>query len=309
MTGFFKHLFVHPTRFTLATGPSALFLPVKIASRVPLLDCDYNLHKSNSTYFADFDMARLHLLLSLVSSGMAKTSEEIGSKWPISIKLGGASCNFRREIKPYQGFEVWSRVLSWDQKWLYVISHFVKKGSVRPRGYVLQPWRKIKVTRGKKEEESRSHNQETVANGDLVKSAPNSTLFATAIAKYVFKHGRLTIPPERVLRNANLLPPKPEIAPSPPISTSPSLEATSLDASLISAIPDSLLSSNAENTVQSEHETPGTEATTDIWDWDRTEKERARGWKMAEMYAGLEALNDECTYDGGWALGEYKDLY
>lgn len=273
---------------------------MKIASRVPFLDCDYNLHKSNSTYFTDFDMARLHLLVGLLSSGMAKTGKEIGSAFAVSIKLGGTSCNFKREIKPYEGYEIWSRILCWDQKWLYTISHFVKKGSVRPKGYVLQPWRKAKeITKDKKEKKTEATSNHPVANGSSPKPASNPALFATAIAKYVFKHGRLTIPPSRILQNANLLPPKPTPpSPTPPPSLSPSIESTSLDGPLLSKLPSSPLSEAATEILS-----------TDVWDWDRVERERARGWEIAKMYAGLEALDQELVFEGGLALGHYRDLY
>lgn len=41
-------------------------------------------------------------------------------------------------IQPY---ELWTRIIFWDEKWLYVVSHFVKKGAFEPDEFVMQPWR------------------------------------------------------------------------------------------------------------------------------------------------------------------------
>ena len=35
-------------------------------------DCDYNLHKSNSTYFADLDVARAHYVGSVIRTGLQR---------------------------------------------------------------------------------------------------------------------------------------------------------------------------------------------------------------------------------------------
>ncbi|GME27100.1 uncharacterized protein LTHEOB_11190 [Neofusicoccum parvum] len=39
-------------------SPECLFLPAISATRAPLTECDYNFHKSNSTYFTDLDISR-----------------------------------------------------------------------------------------------------------------------------------------------------------------------------------------------------------------------------------------------------------
>lgn len=311
---------------------------MKIDSRVPLLDCDYNLHKSNSTYFTDFDVARLHLLTCLVSSGMVKTAAELGKGARVGIFLGAVSCNFRREIKPYETFEVWSRVLAWDRKWLYTISHFVKKGSVKPKGWTLQPWRKVRqggrrvrTVEGMTAEEvnvlekiTTAANEGNLANGAISPSATpaHPAIFASAIAKYVFKHKRLTIPPERILRNSNLLPPEPVIPTSPPPLKSQSSSSSNTndsfptpDTTLLS-IPGASkmvtassalepLSTDANGNANSN----GSTKAVDSWTWTRIEAERQRGLGIAGHLASLEELNGEFTYDGKLALGEYTDLF
>jgi len=44
---------------------------------------------------------------------------------------------FLNEIKPYEGYELWTRVLCWDEKWVYTVKHFVKMAAVRPEGYLM----------------------------------------------------------------------------------------------------------------------------------------------------------------------------
>ena len=58
------------------------------------------------------------------------------------MALGGVTCTFKRELKPYRKYEIWTRVLSWDEKWVYVISHIVKPDSANPTAYSDQPWKK-----------------------------------------------------------------------------------------------------------------------------------------------------------------------
>ena len=158
-------------------------------------------------------------------------------KGRFEIRLGGVSCLFRKEIRPYEKFEVWTRVLAWDQKWLYVICHFVKPGVVKPKRYTLQPWRKGKHQQQQQEEDpsetegSSSSRNGSGGNGNPTtttpsSSAPHPAIFAAGIAKYVCKKGRLTIPPERVLRASKLLPPKPPADDPDLVTTPPPLTAT-----------------------------------------------------------------------------------
>ena len=71
------------------------------------------------------------------------------------VALGGVACSFKRQIDPYERFELETKVLAWDEKWVYLATRFLgAKGQHK----------------------------------------------AQSVAQYVFKHGRVTIPPEKVLR-------------------------------------------------------------------------------------------------------------
>lgn len=298
LKGTFTHLRSSRVRLASKSGPAALFQPMITSSRSGFLECDYNLHKSNSTYFSDFDIGRLELLVSLCTHGIEKTRKELAKtgKESFSIMLGGVSCNFRREIKPYEGFEVWTRILCWDQKWLYVIGHFVKKGAVKPRSYSLQPWKKVEETM-----ERNAHataNESSQATGVVTTPA----IFASAIAKYVFKKGRLTIPPERILQASELLPPKPADHETLPIDMTPNPEATSVDAA-VASMAATVTPDNAGEVMAAS--LAAKDAGGKDWTWERVEEERKRGMKIAELYNSLDKLNDEFTGGQMPVLGQY----
>lgn len=137
--------------------------------------------ESNSTYYSDLDITRTHLLCTLFSVGIDRARHQHGN--PIfgprtdsfTIKLGEVKCSFKREIRPYERYEMWTRVLTWESKWLYTITHFVRK--------------------------------DATSKQDLV--------CATAISKCVFKSGRRTITPEAMLRTSGLWPHEPSFPPQP----------------------------------------------------------------------------------------------
>lgn len=130
--------------------------------------------ESNSTYFSDLDIARAHLTCTLFNPGIEAARFAVSSKTigggdaQLASLLAGASCTFKREIKPYQRYEMWSRLLTWDHKWLWIVTHFVERKKCTDEGQ-----RKI---------------------------------FATAISKVVWKKGRLTVSPEAMLKLSGLLP-------------------------------------------------------------------------------------------------------
>ncbi|KAF5093319.1 hypothetical protein D0Z03_002467 [Geotrichum reessii] len=129
-----------------------------------LLEVDANLHKSNSTYFTDLDLARTQLLLPLFKDFFIGHRLATG-RFPY-VPLGSVMTVFRREISPLQRYAVRSRVLGWDGKWLFVLSRF-------------------EITAGRRQQD------------------PAKNLAAVALSKYVFKDGRKTIAPEDAIRQAN----------------------------------------------------------------------------------------------------------
>lgn len=234
---------------------------------------------------------------------MRKRFAAEGHKGRLGIILGGVHCSFRREIKPFQGYEIWSRLLTWDRKWVYVINHFVEKGSAQPKGFTFQPWRKVKG--GNRKENGEEVTEEQKVNGKEPASSPPK-IFASSIAKYVFKVGRRTIPPGQMLEAGGLVPPKPADVDTPSYPPTPSSipESTSHEPAFAEMVQ-SLSSASADEVIDSSLKPDN--ADEDVWDWQRIEDERVRGMKIAEMYNGLDALEGEFRGEEDMALGIYMD--
>ena len=207
------------------------------------------------------------------------------------MALGGISATFRREIRPLQSYEIWTRLLAWDGKWLYLVQHFVRPGVVKKGPYLLQPWRRHQ--KGKPEPTGGDANGIVKDETRTTSTPPHPAIFATVIAKYVFKQGRKTIQPERVLRASGLLPPKPVIE-------GPAMQETN-------AVSGSQTSLNGSAAAAGMEDKAGSLSTGEAldWDWDRVERERVRGMKIADFYAKLDALSEEFPGDGAEVLGMY----
>ncbi|KAE8149396.1 hypothetical protein BDV25DRAFT_130396 [Aspergillus avenaceus] len=261
-----------------------VFVPYGITSRTPILETDYNFHKSNSTYFSDLDISRTALVTRIVTPGVSIVSKELDAelrdaslrdgKKPsapkaIYIALGSVYCSFKREIKPFELYEIESRIVSWDEKWMYILSFFLRPAA---------------------------------------KKGGKRTLFATALAKYVVKKGRLTVPPERVLRASGYLPPRPEGAvPEPGLVDSPAdvsgagtpsegiAASSGVDGSLVREV----LKLNegdisGQGNLAAKRKENADSWNTDEWTWERIEEERLRGLKVVEGYVSLDAkLHEE----------------
>ncbi|KAF2500054.1 hypothetical protein BU16DRAFT_578081 [Lophium mytilinum] len=191
-----RHLLFRRRSLTISSashGAESLFLPVLTSSYTPLLDVDYNLHKSNSTFFNDLDDNRTELMLALFKNVMAPQKQGKSTLKPKTINLGGTACIFKKPIAPFARYEISSRVLCWDQKWIYVVSHFTKPGANKPTAFVLGS------------QTPSSQMARVVGKAD---EASEEGVYASAIAKYVFKAGRVTVAPEEVIAECGLFPEK-----------------------------------------------------------------------------------------------------
>lgn len=175
------------TRSSHALQQHHVFLPAVVKSRSPATEGDFNIHKSNSTYVTDLDVSRAHL------SGLlfAPILLQIRSSMHCNLIVSGISCTFHREVKPFQPYEIWTRVASWDDKWIYMVTHFVDDSKFRPRCYVMQAHASI--------------NSKQMRPPVPHKEQRHKSVFASAVTRMVFKRGRLTVPPKRALEICGLL--------------------------------------------------------------------------------------------------------
>ncbi|PKY04115.1 hypothetical protein P168DRAFT_310787 [Aspergillus campestris IBT 28561] len=177
---FFKHGYLINPAVKPPPSPSSSFLePKSIFTRAPIMELDSNMHKSNSTYFSDLDVSRTALISSVLMKGVSfleKQLKEDGKKGLLGFILGSVYTNFKREIPPYMKYEVQSHIASYDEKWIYIVTYFLKPKSAS----------------SKKKEETEEQRQKRV--------------LALAISKYVLKKGRYTVPPKDAFEAAGYVP-------------------------------------------------------------------------------------------------------
>lgn len=175
-------------------------------------------------------------------------------------------CSFKREIKPFELYEIQSKLIAWDQKWAYIISFFLRPAS---------------------------------------RKGGQKTLLATAVSKYVVKKGRLTIAPERLLHASGFLPARPEgqaqadstdvSGIGTPASGDGITAESGVDGSLVREVlklDDDKIPGRATLEAQKRVNSDSWDA--DDWTWERIEQERRRGLSVVEGYSSLDAkIHDE----------------
>lgn len=154
--------------YGIGTNELDLFKPVSYLTYTSPLEIDMYLHKSNSTYFTDLDIARTKMVSIIFQKlFMRYWNNESGEFKSKSLKnmpyipIGTVQCAFKREFKVFELFKIVSSVYAWDHKWLYIMLKFV------------------------------------LAKGQLN---------AVAVTKYVFKKkGRITMRPAEFINECGLL--------------------------------------------------------------------------------------------------------
>jgi hypothetical protein len=216
---------------------------------------------------------------------------------------------------------MWTRVLTWDHKWLYVVTHFVRKDAAEPTGFSLYPSQRTPPS---------SRRNSVAAEQPSKDGKKKPVIYASALSKCVFKKGRVTIAPEVMLEASGLLPPKfegvassREESPEPMveiISTTCAHEAPlhaveSLGSSNKAAVkstqfiepdsPQSLSGKSMDFVPEDSFEGPGRRASAD-WTMHAIEAERLRGLEIAKHLAKQEALENHFNSHTD-ALGRHSD--
>jgi YbgC/YbaW family acyl-CoA thioester hydrolase len=97
----------------LLRSPIGLLDSSTLRFRVLPTDLDINLHMTNARYLSFMDLGRTDLLL---RAGMLNMLRQ--ERWkPV---VGNIDIKFRRSLNPFQTFELQTRLLCWDEKWLYL---------------------------------------------------------------------------------------------------------------------------------------------------------------------------------------------
>lgn len=226
-----------------------------------------------------------------------------GAKKPFfGLALGAVSCNFKRELKPFEKYELWTRVLTWDEKWIFILTHFVKAGAVKPNTFTLYP-----------EQNSKKKTPQEGFQEHVRAMETNPAVVATALSKCVFKASRKTIPPMMMFKYSGILPEdaaeelnKPEYYYNPESYYSRNNSVVSTATSEFSTRRSSMIEEVDPHTRRSSISTDsGFEALTEM---ERIERERRRGMRAAQYLGAREqsALEREFTGEDD-ALGKHTD--
>lgn len=86
-------------------------------------DLDYNLHMNNGRYLSIMDLGRVDLM------GRQGVIRELVRRgwWPV---VGSLTIRFRRSLEPFDRYELHTRLVAWDERWLYLEQRFLRRGEV-----------------------------------------------------------------------------------------------------------------------------------------------------------------------------------
>ena len=82
-------------------------------------DCDLNFHLNAGRFVSFMDIARVELIGRTRLLGILL-------RRGLRPVIGGAVVRYRRSILPFERFDIRTRVVGWDEKWIYV-EHIVEK--------------------------------------------------------------------------------------------------------------------------------------------------------------------------------------
>lgn len=108
--------------------------PALVRLRVWPNDLDLNGHMNNGRYLTIMDLGRLDLIL---RSGLLRLTMRRKCQ-PV---LASVQMRYRMQLKPMRPFDLETRVVCWDDKWIYMEQRFLfttgqKKGAVAAIGIV-----------------------------------------------------------------------------------------------------------------------------------------------------------------------------
>ena len=89
-----------------------VFDQARVSMRVWPNDLDLNMHANSGRYVSFMDIGRIDLLARM---RLIRKVTRLGWR-PL---VGGSMITYRKSLLPFQRFVVKSRILCWDEKWLY----------------------------------------------------------------------------------------------------------------------------------------------------------------------------------------------
>ena len=110
-------------------GPVGLLDESRLRLVVLPSDLDTNLHMNNGRYLSIMDLGRLDYVARV---GLLRIV--IRRRWiPL---VGSATIRYRRSLQPFDRFELITRTVCWDDKWIYMEQRFERGGELVAQAYV-----------------------------------------------------------------------------------------------------------------------------------------------------------------------------
>jgi acyl-CoA thioesterase FadM len=91
--------------------------------RVLPSDLDLNLHMNNGRFLSLMDLGRVDLL---VRTGVVKLLRR--QRW--SAVVASVAVRYRRPLDPLRRYELRTRLLGWDQRWVFLEQRFTRRGEL-----------------------------------------------------------------------------------------------------------------------------------------------------------------------------------
>jgi acyl-CoA thioesterase FadM len=92
-----------------------------LAFRVWPNDLDVNVHMNNGRFLSVMDLGRFDLTF---RTGLGRAM--LRNRWmPL---VGGVTIRYRRSLDPFERYELHTRLLGWDAKWVFLEQRFLKRG-------------------------------------------------------------------------------------------------------------------------------------------------------------------------------------
>jgi acyl-CoA thioesterase FadM len=115
-------------------GIELLFEESRIRFHVWPGDLDFFGHMNNGRYLTLMDSGRFDLITRLGLLPHMKTNRMISV-------LGGATIQFKRPLRPFQRFDLLTRIVGWDAKWFYIEQRFESEGKLVANALVRRLFR------------------------------------------------------------------------------------------------------------------------------------------------------------------------
>jgi len=97
--------------------------------RVMPNDLDLNMHMNNGRYLSLMDLGRVDLLLrSGVLGAMLKL------QWQPLV--GAVNIRYRLSLLPFAKYRLHTKIVAWDEKWIYIEQRFEQKNRLIARGHI-----------------------------------------------------------------------------------------------------------------------------------------------------------------------------